>query len=89
VPLHFLFCKIVVQFFYILRSQHLQEKVLERVFKYWKWLLEVEESSLLGNALTYQREERENNWICGIRRELDELCMGYMWIIGRENDRSP
>jgi hypothetical protein len=38
-----------------------KEKVLERVFKYWKRLLEMEESSLLGDSLTYQKEERENN----------------------------
>jgi hypothetical protein len=44
-----------------------KEKVLEKVFKYWKRLLEMEESSLLGDALTYQREERENSWICGIK----------------------
>jgi hypothetical protein len=37
-----------------------KEKVLEKVFKYWERLLEMEESSLLGDALTYQREEREN-----------------------------
>jgi hypothetical protein len=37
----------------------------------------MEESSLL-DALTYQREERENNWICGIKRELEKLGMGYM-----------
>jgi hypothetical protein len=37
-----------------------KEKVL-RVFKYWERLLEMEESSLLGDALIYQREERENN----------------------------
>jgi hypothetical protein len=40
-----------------------KEKVLERLFKYWERLLEMEESSLLGDALTYQREKRENNWI--------------------------
>jgi hypothetical protein len=61
--------------------------VLERVFKYWERLLEMEESSLLGDALTYQREERENNWISGIKRELEKLGMGYMWRRGRENDR--
>jgi hypothetical protein len=44
-----------------------KEKVLETVFKYWERLLEMEESSLLGDALIYQREERENNWICGIK----------------------
>jgi hypothetical protein len=44
-----------------------KEKVLERVFKYWERLLEMEESSLLGDALIYRREERENNWICGIK----------------------
>jgi hypothetical protein len=53
--------------------------VLERVFKYWERLLEMEESSLLGDALTYQREERDNNRICGIKRELEKLGMGYMW----------
>jgi hypothetical protein len=46
-----------------------KEKVLERVFKYWKRLLEMGDSSLLGDVLTYQREERENNWICGTKLE--------------------
>jgi hypothetical protein len=27
----------------------------------------------------------ENNWICGIKRELEKLGMGYMWRRGREN----
>jgi hypothetical protein len=63
-------------------------KVLKRVFKYWERLLEMEESSLLGDALTYQREEWENNWICGIKQELEKLGMGYMWRRGRENDRN-
>jgi hypothetical protein len=65
-----------------------KEKMLEKVFKYWERLLEMEESSLLGDALIYQREERENNWICGIKRELEKLGMGYMWRRGRENDRN-
>jgi hypothetical protein len=65
-----------------------KEKVLERKFKYWERLLEMEESSLSGDALIYQREERENNWICGIKRELEKLDMGYMWRRGRENDRN-
>jgi hypothetical protein len=63
-----------------------KDKVLERVFKYWERLLEVEESSLLGDALTYQRQERGNNWICGIKRELEKLV--YMWRRRRENDRN-
>jgi hypothetical protein len=46
---------------------NMKEKVLERVFKYRERLLEMEESGLLGDALTYQRDERENNWICGIK----------------------
>jgi hypothetical protein len=65
-----------------------KEKVLERVFKHWRRLLEMEESSLLGDTLTYQREERENNWICGIKREIEKLGVGYMWRRGRENDRN-
>jgi hypothetical protein len=64
-----------------------KEKVL-RVFKYWKRLLEMEESSLLGDTLTYQREEGENNWICGIKQELEKLGMGYVRRRGRENDRN-
>jgi hypothetical protein len=44
-----------------------KEKVLEKVFKYWRMLLEMEESSLLGDALTYQRDERENKLICGMK----------------------
>jgi hypothetical protein len=65
-----------------------KEKVLERLFKYWERLLEMEESSLLGDALTYQTDERENNWICGIKRELEKLGVVYMWRRGRENDRN-
>jgi hypothetical protein len=65
-----------------------KKNVLERVFKYWERLLEMEESSLLGDALTNKREERENSWICGIKRELEKLGMGYMWRRGRENDRN-
>jgi hypothetical protein len=65
-----------------------KEKVLERVFEYWERLLEMEESSLLVNALTYQREESENNWICGIKQELEKLVIGYMWRRGRENNRN-
>jgi hypothetical protein len=34
-----------------------KEKVLERLFKYWKRLLEMEESCLLGDVIIYQREE--------------------------------
>jgi hypothetical protein len=48
----------------------------------------MEESSLLGDALIYHREERENNWVCGIERELEKLGVGYMWRRGRENDRN-
>jgi hypothetical protein len=47
----------------------------------------MEESSLLGDALIYQREETEKNWICGIKRELEKLGVGYMWRRGGENDR--
>jgi hypothetical protein len=61
--------------------------VSERVFKYSERLLEMEESSLLGDDLIYQREETENNRICGIKRELEKLGVGYMWRRGGENDR--
>jgi hypothetical protein len=47
----------------------------------------MEESSLLGDALIYQREETEKNWICGIKRELEKLGVGCMWRRGGENDR--
>jgi hypothetical protein len=62
--------------------------VLKRVFKYWERLLEMGASSLLGDALTYKRDERENNWICGIKQGLEKLGMGYMWRRGRENNRN-
>jgi hypothetical protein len=48
----------------------------------------MEESSLLGDALIYQREERENNWIYGIKRGLEMLGVCYMWRRGRENERN-
>jgi hypothetical protein len=48
----------------------------------------MEDSSLLGDSLIYQTEEWENNWICGIKRELETLGVGYMWRRGRENDRN-
>jgi hypothetical protein len=48
----------------------------------------MEESSLLGDALIYQGEERENNWICGIKQELETLGIDYMWKRGKENDKN-
>jgi hypothetical protein len=51
-------------------------------------VIKTEESSLLGDALIYHREERESNWICGIKRELEKLGVGHMWRRGRENDRN-
>jgi hypothetical protein len=39
----------------------------------------MEESCLLGDVIIYQREEGENNCICGIKRELEKLGVGYMW----------
>jgi hypothetical protein len=38
-------------------------QILEKVVR-------MKESGLLGDALTNQREVKENNWICGIIREL-------------------
>jgi hypothetical protein len=65
-----------------------KEKVSERVLKYCRRLLKIEQSSLLGDALTYQSKEREGSWICGIKRELEKLGMGCMWRRGRENVRN-
>jgi hypothetical protein len=36
----------------------------------------------------YHREEKENNWICAIKWELENLYKGYMWWRERENDRN-
>jgi hypothetical protein len=40
-----------------------REKVLEKIIKYWKRLWEMEETSLLSEALKQQNTEKGENWL--------------------------
>jgi hypothetical protein len=50
-----------------------KEKVMERVLRYWQRLWEIDETSLLGNALKQQSLEKGNNWLNKIKQELERL----------------
>jgi hypothetical protein len=64
-----------------------KEKVI-RVLKYWQRLWEMDETSLLGNALKQQSLEKGNNWLNKIKQELEILGMGDIWKNGEEDNRS-
>jgi hypothetical protein len=64
-----------------------KEKVMERVFRYWKRLWEVDETSLLGDALKQQNSEKGYSWLNKIKQELERLGMRDIWINGEENIR--
>jgi hypothetical protein len=64
-----------------------KEKVIERVLRYWQWLQEMDEMSLLGDAQKQQSLEKGKNWLNKIKQELG-LVMGDIWIMGEENNRN-
>jgi hypothetical protein len=65
-----------------------KEKVIERVLRYWQRLREMDEMSLLGDALKQQSLEKGKNWLNKLKRELEGLGIGDIWIKGEENNRN-
>jgi hypothetical protein len=65
-----------------------KEKVIERVLRYWQRLWEMDETSLLGDALKQQSLEKGNDWLNKIKQESEGLVMGDIWINGEENNRN-
>jgi hypothetical protein len=59
----------------------------EKVLRYWQRLWEMDETSLLGDALKQQSLEKGYNWLNKIKQELERLGMGDIWINGEENNR--
>jgi hypothetical protein len=51
-------------------------------------LWEIDEISLLGDALKQQSLEKGNNWLNQIKQELEGLGMGDIWINWEENNRN-
>jgi hypothetical protein len=64
-----------------------KEKVMERVLRYWQRLREMDEMSLLGDALK-QSLEKGKNCLNKLKQELEGLGMGNIWINGEENNRN-
>jgi hypothetical protein len=65
-----------------------KEKVIERVLRYWQRLREMDEMSLLVDALKQQSLQKGKNWFNKIKQELEGLGMGDIWIMGEENNRN-
>jgi hypothetical protein len=65
-----------------------KEEVTERVLRYWQRLREMDEISLLGDALKQQSLEKGKNWLNKIIQELEGLDMGDIWIKVEENNRN-
>jgi hypothetical protein len=65
-----------------------KEKVMERVLRYWQRLQEMDEMSLLGDALKQQSSEKGKNWLNKIKQELEGLGIGDIWKKGEENSRN-
>jgi hypothetical protein len=53
-----------------------EEKVTERVLRYWQRLWEMDETRLLEDALKQQSLEKGNNCLNKIKQELERLGMG-------------
>jgi hypothetical protein len=64
-----------------------KEKLVETVLRYWQRLWEMDEISLLGDALKQQNLEKEN-WLNKIQQAIERLGMGDMWRSGEENKRN-
>jgi hypothetical protein len=59
-----------------------KEKVVQRALRYWQRLWEMDEISLLGDALKQQSLEKRNNWLNKIKQELERLGTGNVWRNG-------
>jgi hypothetical protein len=67
---------------------NMKERVLENVLKYWQRLWEMDEISLLGDALIQQSLKRRNKWMNKTKQELEILGAGGIWINGGQNNTS-
>jgi hypothetical protein len=65
-----------------------KEKFEERIVKYWKTLWDVDETSLLREALKQQTIEKGENWLKKLEQELNSLGMGDVWRRGGENNNN-
>jgi hypothetical protein len=65
-----------------------KEEVIERVLRYWQRLWEMDEMSLLGDALKQQSLEKGNKWLNKLKQELEILGMWDIWKNGEENNRN-
>jgi cell fate (sporulation/competence/biofilm development) regulator YmcA (YheA/YmcA/DUF963 family) len=65
-----------------------KEKVAERIVKYWKRLWEMDETSLLREALKQQTIKKGENWLKKLEQELNSLGMRDVWRRGGENNNN-
>jgi alcohol dehydrogenase YqhD (iron-dependent ADH family) len=65
-----------------------KEKVVERIVKYRKRLWEMDETSLLREALKQQTIEKGENWLKKLEQELNRLDMRDVWRRGGENNNN-
>jgi hypothetical protein len=63
-----------------------KEHVVERIVKYWKRLREMDETSLLREAVKQQTIEKGENWVKKLEQELKRPGVGDVWRRGGEND---
>lgn len=63
--------------------------MVKRVFRFWQILWEMEEISILGDALEQRSLRERNNGPRKIKQELEKrLDMGYIRRNAKENNRS-
>jgi hypothetical protein len=55
-----------------------KEKAMERVRRHWQRLWEMNEMSLLGDALKRQSLVKGNNWLNKIKQKLETGYGGYL-----------
>jgi hypothetical protein len=72
----------------VLGRTNRMEKVMERVLRYCQRLWEMDETSLLEDALKQQSLKKGNSWLNKIKQDLERLGMGDIWINGEKNNRT-
>jgi cell fate (sporulation/competence/biofilm development) regulator YmcA (YheA/YmcA/DUF963 family) len=65
-----------------------KEKVVERIVRYWKRLWDMDETSLLREALKQQTIEKGENQLKKLEQELNSLGTGDVWRRGGENNNN-
>jgi hypothetical protein len=65
-----------------------KEKVVEQIEENWKRLWDMDETSLLREALKQQTIQEGKNWLNKLERELNSLGMGDVWRRGGENNNN-